>query len=597
MSAPMRSWLSRYWPMLTVLVLGFTVSGWLGVTEFREGQILDRKRFDVEAVQVAAALEMNMERYEERLARLADHCATFEELPTAVWYFRRNTVTDIQGNLPAVMLAVYCPKVAAADFQAHLERGRAVWPNDYVFDPANRLGRAYALPVWQNWNRTGFIPVPLGTDMMVANGSFPSLQPMLPKSRAWSDARPSTVRRIDGQVVNGFWFGHTLYNHDQANIGPAGRKETVAQFAKRAQSFNTGVAKGVFAVFVSTDYFVDRVYNSTARASRVHVRLFSEREPNPKALLNPATTAPPSPRHRRTLVIPWYGLRWCIELVSTPLFEAESASQRAWTFGLGGAGFTVFAAILIGVSIRARVRQERLTAEITEARNTLAATEQERERMGDDLHDGAIQSLYAIQLGLTRTARQVGDALPSAARVLDETRQRMDGVIAELRRFILSSEERGAPAEAPPLEHVLTSVVQSLRATTPAELLLEAPPGSAAGLSSSQSVALAQLARSALGNALRHAEASRISVRLQQENEKVLLVVQDNGKGFSVTERENAGVGIPSMRKRAAEAGGELMIESAAGGGTRVEVSLALIVEPGKRIGNGAARAIDHPAA
>jgi signal transduction histidine kinase len=225
------------------------------------------------------------------------------------------------------------------------------------------------------------------------------------------------------------------------------------------------------------------------------------------------------------------------------------------------------------------VRQERLAAEITEARNTLASSERERANLGDDLHDGAIQSLYAIQLGLTRTAREVADALPTSARVLDETRQRVDVVIAELRQFIRAA-ARGPEADTPALEHVLASVVQSLRATTLAELSLDAPPGAGARLTDAQAVALAQLARSALGNALRHAEAAHIAVRLTADEEGVTLVVEDDGKGFAVADRAGAGEGLRSMRQRAAAVGGEFVLETQPGRGTRVAVRLRVAPEP-----------------
>jgi len=578
MSAAMRTWLGRYCSLLTVLVLGLAVSTWLAVNAHREGEKIDERGFEVEAFQAIAALEMNMERYEERLARFADHCAQFDELPLMVWRFRNQSVMDFANQLPAVMLALHCPRIGASDFVAHSERAKVLWPNVYTFDP-QRKGRDFALPVWQRWNRNEIEPIPLGTDLGVAAERWPSLAAAIGVRNAWSDSRPATVRRLDGTVTTGFWFALPLYAIDQP--GPRSQRpgESTQQFMERLRTHRVSVAKGLLVAFLSTDRLIDHSFNSAPRPSRVHVQLYSERAPRPEALMNPASTPPPHPRFRRTIVLPWYGQRWSLELRSTPLFEAESVARDAWTIGLGGAGFTLLATALIGVAIHARRRQERLTAEITEARNTLAASERERTTLGDDLHDGAIQSLYAIQLGMTRTARDVADAMPAAARVLDETRQRVDIVIAELRRFIHAA-ARHPSADTPSLEHVLASVVQSLRATTLAELALDIEPGAAIRLTAAQSVALAQLARSALGNALRHAEASQISVRLARDGDSVVLTVQDNGKGFTMAEREAAGVGIRSMRQRAVAAGGALVIESAPGRGTRVELKLCVAAVP-----------------
>jgi len=573
MSAETRSWLARYWPILTVLAVGCSVSGWSAAIVHRDGRKSDDQRFELETRQVAAVFEMNMARYEERLARFADHCAQFDELPTDVWHFRHGFVTDLNGNLPAVLHAVYSPKIAAADFAAHLERGQAVWNERYLFDATAAPDRDLALPVWHHWGRSGLVPIPRGSDTAVAGAMFPSLRPALGASNAWSDTQPATARRTDGTLVNGFWFGFPLFAADQAQ--PRSVRDPrydLAEQTRRGRELRSSVAKGVLAVFLSTDHLVDRAFNSADRPARVHVRLYSEREPRPGALLNPVSPSPPNPSHRRILVKPWYGQRWCIEFLSTPLFDAESASRDAWPIGFGGMSFTLLAAALIGVGIRAKSRQERLTAEVTEARNTLAAAERERENLGYNLHDGAIQSLYAIQLGLTRTARDVAEAVPAASRVLDESRQRVDHVIAELRRFIHSSSTRWSSDGTPALEHVLASIVQSLQATSPARLTLQAPAGTSDRLSTSEAAALALLARSALGNALRHSDATHIRVALAADANGVTLVIEDNGKGFVVSEHDGDGLGLPSMRKRAATAGAELTIHSLPGRGTRVEV-------------------------
>jgi signal transduction histidine kinase len=578
MSPLIRTSLSRYWPMLSVLTVGLTVSAWLGWSEHRAARRTDEKIFELEAMQAAAALEMSMERHEERLGRLADHGAQFEELPLMVWRFRHHSIMDFATQLPAVMLALHCPKIGAGEFGAHHERAKTMWPppNAYTFDPKPG-GRRYALPVWQRWNRTEIDPIPLGADLGRAGDRWPSFEPALEKGNAWAGSQPSTVRRVDGTATAGFWFALPIYAVDQPGPKSQRQGESTPQFLERLKAHRVSVTKGLLVAFISTDRLIDETYNAASRPSRLHARLYTQREPAPEALLNPASRPPANPVFRRTIVMPWYGQRWCLELVSTPLFEAEATGRRAWWIGGSGTGLTLLAAAMIGLTVRARVRQERLTGEITEARNTLAATERARESMGDDLHDGAIQSLYAIQLGLTRTARDVADALPSAARVLDETRTRVDVVIAELRRLIVSATQRRPSDEAPSLEHVLASVVQSLRPTTSADIVLDASPGSGARLSPAQSVALAQLARSALGNALRHSEAKRVSVHLAQSEKDVTLVVSDDGKGFTVAERETAGLGITTMRRRATDAGGELTIESTPGRGTRVAVRLGLL--------------------
>jgi signal transduction histidine kinase len=558
-----------------MLAAGLAITGVVGRGLHREARQRDAQRFDLETLQIAASLESNMERHEERLARLADHCAQFEELPTQVWYFRREEMTDLNGNLPSVLHAVYCPKIVATNFVSHLERGRKVWPARYQFDPEPRPRRELALPVWQKWDRAGFAAIPLGTDLAEETNGYPSLIPALGAGRGWVSARPAQAPRRDGRAANGFWFALPLFALEQPQIGPAETgRETPQDRTKRHRAFKSSSARGVLAVFLSTDDMVDRAFNSTNRPVRIHARLYAKYEPAKEAILNPLSASPENPRHRRLLVMPWYGRRWCLELMSTPLFEAESLRSRSSMVAGGGAGFSLLAAALLGVSLRARSRQERMTAEIMDARDALAATEKAREKLGHDLHDGAIQSLYAVQLGLSRTAEAVAATLPAAAHILNDTRQRVDEVIAELRRFILSREESDETREAPNLEQVLASIVQRLRTTTPANLRFEAAPACASQIPVAHAVTLTQVARTALANCLRHAQAVKIAVTLRRTADTIQLVIEDDGIGFDTNRPETGGTGLRIMRKRVTEAGGKLVIESTPGRGTRICASL-----------------------
>ena len=575
MSIRWRSRFLRYWPAVAVLVAGLAISGWMAMSLYQEAVQLDADRFELETLQIAAGLESNMERYEERLARLADHCAQFETLPAEVWYFRREVMTDLDGNLPSLLHAVYCPKVDATNFQSHLERGRKVWDARYRFDPEPRPGRGLALPVWQQWSRSGAVAISYGTDMAETSGWRPSLLPALTTGRGWVSAQPAHAPGKNGASTTGFWFALSLFPPAQTQIKPYGiQGETPEDQARRHRDFRKAAAKGVFAVFLSTDHMVDRAFNSTNRPVRVHARLYTAREPVKEAMLNPQSATPEHARHQRRMVMPWYGRRWCLELKSTPLFEAESLRYRAWIAAGGGSAFSLLAMALVGISLRARVRQERLTADITEARDALAATEKLREQLGHDLHDGAIQSLYAIQLGLTRTAETVASTLPAASQTLNDTRQRVDEVIAELRGFILSEGEPSEPHDSPNLEQVLASLVQRLQSTTTAELRFEAAGTSFRTVPVAQVVTLTQIARTALANCLRHAQASRIVLKLEQADGNIRLVIEDDGVGFDTGQPENGGLGLRTIRKRAAEAGGSLTMESRPGQGTCICVSL-----------------------
>ena len=184
----------------------------------------------------------------------------------------------------------------------------------------------------------------------------------------------------------------------------------------------------------------------------------------------------------------------------------------------------------------------------------------ERERLSHDLHDGTIQSLYALQLGLSRAGEQARSALPALGTRLAEYRQNLTSVIGELRGFILRHEADAGPASD--LAGVLATLVERLRSTSETVLHAELSPEAARRLSGEQAVHLANLAREALSNALRHAHAAHITVTLRDEPVGVTLEIADDGCGFDPAQPPHAGLGLTSMASRAQQAGGALHLES-----------------------------------
>ena len=86
---------------------------------------------------------------------------------------------------------------------------------------------------------------------------------------------------------------------------------------------------------------------------------------------------------------------------------------------------------------------------------------------------------------------------------------------------------------------------------------------------------LYRIAQEALNNMLKHAEAGAVTVTLRSDSETVTLEVVDDGQGFDLeVAREGGGMGLVNMEERAAQLGGELIIDSAPGAGTRVKVTV-----------------------
>jgi signal transduction histidine kinase len=270
-------------------------------------------------------------------------------------------------------------------------------------------------------------------------------------------------------------------------------------------------------------------------------------------------------------VWPMYRQSFTIFFYTTPLFEAQSPRRLAKVAMAAGAALTVLASALVGVALRARNRQELMLEQIREARDALAAAQEERNKFSRDLHDGTIQSLYAIQLGLGHTLNKLVGEPAKAGGELSALRDELDAVIVEIRQFITTEATANEPVD---FCAVLDALMQRARAGSTAELALRCDAAASARLSDDQAVQLANIAREALSNSLRHAQPRRVEVALRGDDESVILEIADDGTGFDSHSPARSGVGLASMSARAREMGGTFEIESASGTGTRVAVRI-----------------------
>lgn len=271
--------------------------------------------------------------------------------------------------------------------------------------------------------------------------------------------------------------------------------------------------------------------------------------------------------HRQTW--PMYGMRFSIFFYTTPLFEAQSPRRLARITAAAGTVVTLLAAALVGVALRARDRQEQMTEQIREARDALSAAQQERNKISRDLHDGTIQSLYAIQLGLSLTGEKLAADPDKAGRDLSRVRGELDTVIAEIRQFISAEARADKPVD---FSAVLHALVRRACTGTTAEITLQCDPEASERLTGDQAVHLTHIARESLSNSLRHATPQRVEVVLGSEREALVLKISDDGAGFDPKQPGQSGVGLTSLAARTADMGGTLEIQSVPGKGTCVVV-------------------------
>ncbi|MGH2521428.1 MAG: GAF domain-containing sensor histidine kinase, partial [Anaerolineales bacterium] len=199
---------------------------------------------------------------------------------------------------------------------------------------------------------------------------------------------------------------------------------------------------------------------------------------------------------------------------------------------------------------------------------------EERQRIGMDLHDGIIQSIYAVGLTLEYVQAQVNEGdITGASERLKNALEALNATIRDIRAYILDLRPRRFDGNN--LIEGLRQLLAEFKANTLMMVELNADSGADRGLSPEARLALFHIAQEALSNAARHSRASRLEVRLTEAGGDVILALRDNGRGFNPKDVERrVGHGLVNMRDRAAALGGDVTITSPPEGGTEVRVHI-----------------------
>lgn len=231
---------------------------------------------------------------------------------------------------------------------------------------------------------------------------------------------------------------------------------------------------------------------------------------------------------------------------------------------------TVLAAMAGQIAVT--VENVRLRAEAEQV-----ALLQERERLARDLHDSVTQSLYSLTLWIEAGQRSLraGD-LAHVEEYLNRLEEGTRQAIRDMRLLVYELrppdlEEEGLVGA---LQERLDAVEKrsGVQARLRVEGKIDLPPKVEEGLY--------RIAQEALNNALKHAAASAVEVRLQVQDGQVILEISDNGIGFDRQADNRGGMGLANMRQRAAQLGGTLDIMSLPGQGTQIRASIPFRTRP-----------------
>jgi uncharacterized protein YhfF len=193
------------------------------------------------------------------------------------------------------------------------------------------------------------------------------------------------------------------------------------------------------------------------------------------------------------------------------------------------------------------------------------AADDERRRIGRDLHDGAQQRLLALGHLATLAMRQLPDAPAQAATLLEQVREEARLAHTELRELARGLHPAGLS------ERGLAGALDALagRSTLPVQIV-EVPERR---LPDPVAVTVYYVVSETLSNAMRHAGASQLRVAVVQRDREIFVEVVDDGSGGAVVEE---GGGLAGLGDRVAALGGSLSVESPPGGGTRLTATIPL---------------------
>ncbi len=224
----------------------------------------------------------------------------------------------------------------------------------------------------------------------------------------------------------------------------------------------------------------------------------------------------------------------------------------------------------VGAGVGIAVENARLNR-----RTRRLAVLEERERIGMDLHDGIIQSVYAVGLTLEYIRLQIEEDPEQAIQRMEQAIEGLDAVIGDLRSYILDLQP--SRIEVDDLHGALERLIHEFKSNTLVDAELITEPEALEKLEQATASELFLIAQEALANTAKHAFATKVWLSVRQLDTEVSLQVIDNGRGFDLTkEPGRLGHGLLNMSERARQIGGRFEIVSNPGDGTTITVHMPL---------------------
>ncbi len=248
---------------------------------------------------------------------------------------------------------------------------------------------------------------------------------------------------------------------------------------------------------------------------------------------------------------------------------------------------SIFGLILAYSLIRGTEIFQIETAQILKEAESARLLMADRERIGRELHDGTIQSIYAAGLMLEDTTYLIDDTPDQAKQKLSQVMKSLNDTIQEIRRYIFDLRAKPEDGEED-LGKSLARLLRDLRINTLLSVDLNVEGDDPHQLSSERQQHIIGIVREAFTNISRHAQAKRVSVHLQWREASLWLRIADDGIGLTDSRGNGRGQGLRNMRERTMLLDGRLTIGGQPGRGVVIDLEVPYSSEAEKALNDTA---------
>ena len=563
----------RYGPSLAALFIGLAATVALFAIQWRHAARVDQVRFDTLTHFMQERLDDRMEKYEQTVVLVREFFIR-NGLPSRTQWLQLVDRLRLPLNCPGIQGLGYAPRLVGRQLDSPSPNLRAALGENTV-NFAKVGAEEVIWPVLYWYAKPPLPDPPMGFDL-----HHSTLPWILAEWSAGHNALHVTGRLPGGASeppfdLAGFCMVHTVLEGDSSLAMPFGPGENFADTWNRQANARLPHWQGTLVAKIDMDQFLKDLLDGSVL--EVGFEIFDGPDPVRAARLNRKAGLPlPADRARRPglehriSIWPMYNQRWSIAFYPTVEFERNSPRRISWIALGAGLVSTIFLTGLVWLESQRRSTAEAYSRQIKEARDVITALSHEREQISRDLHDGVLQSLYVLGLGMRQAQRTIRADPALAERRCEQNLDGLELAMAELRRHL--GKKGPEPSPEIDLGLALRRLVEVMNRQGTVPVQFESKPELGLCPLPETVVQMLQIAREAITNAQRHSGAVLIRLALEELEGGLLMNIADDGCGLDPG--RPAGHGLRNMAARAAGIGAEFQIHSPVAGGVLVSLYL-----------------------